>query len=401
MSGSAEISATEGGFQSYSGLQLPPLSLYVHLPWCVQKCPYCDFNSHALKSVIPAARYVEALLADLENDLPMVWGRPVHSVFFGGGTPSLFSAADIDRLLAGVRSRLPLAPGAEITLEANPGTVEYDSFSAYRDAGINRVSLGVQSFDDELLKAIGRIHGRDEVERAIASIRAAELQNFNLDLMFGLPGQSLEAAVDDAKAALAHAPTHLSHYQLTLEPNTAFHAHPPSLPDDDLCWDMQEQTAGLLQAGEFVQYEVSAWSKPGLACKHNLNYWHYGDYLGIGAGAHGKITLPASREIRRMSKMRHPTAYMAALENRNWRAEDRAIESEERKFEFFLNQLRLRQGANLAEFSPRTGLSEHVFEQAAATAIQRGLLLKNGSYLAPTELGWRFGNEIQALFLPS
>jgi len=384
-----------------ASLQLPPLSLYVHLPWCVQKCPYCDFNSHALRSAIPAASYIDALLADLEHDLPLVWGRPVHSVFFGGGTPSLFSAPDIDRLLAGIRSRVALAPGAEITLEANPGTVEYDSFSAYRDAGINRVSLGVQSFDDGLLQAIGRIHGRGEVERAIASIRASGLQNFNLDLMFGLPGQSVETALNDVQIALAHEPTHLSHYQLTLEPNTAFHAHPPTLPDDELCWDMQEQAAGLLQAEGFEQYEISAWSKPGMACKHNLNYWHYGDYLGIGAGAHGKITLPASNEIRRMSKLRHPAAYMAAVAQGNWRAEDRAIEHDERNFEFFLNQLRLRQGVNLAEFAPRTGLSVQTFDWAVDQAIERGLLLRQGNYLVPTELGWRFSNEIQELFLPA
>ncbi len=396
----AERGAGRGRLATAS-LQLPPLSLYVHLPWCVQKCPYCDFNSHALKSAIPAARYIDALLADLEHDLPQVWGRPVHSVFFGGGTPSLFSAADIDHLLAGIRSRLPLAPGAEITLEANPGTVEHDSFSAYRDAGINRVSLGVQSFDDELLKAIGRIHGREEVERAIASIRAAGLQNFNLDLMFGLPGQSLQTALSDVATALGHAPTHLSHYQLTLEPNTAFHAHPPPLPDEELCWDMQEQAAKLLLAKGFEQYEISAWSKPGLACKHNLNYWHYGDYLGIGAGAHGKITLPANKEIRRMSKLRHPAAYMAAMAKGNWRAENRAIEPEERKFEFFLNQLRLRQGVNLAEFTPRTGLFAQIFERAAAEAINRGLLLQEGDFLRPTELGWRFSNEFQGLFLPS
>jgi len=384
-----------------AALQLPPLSLYVHLPWCVQKCPYCDFNSHALKAVVPASRYIKALLADLENDLPLVWGRPVHSVFFGGGTPSLFSAADIDTLLAGIRSRLLLSPAAEITLEANPGTVEYDSFSAYRDAGINRVSLGVQSFDDELLVAIGRIHGREEVERAIASIRAAGLDNFNLDLMFGLPGQSLAAAISDVQTALGHAPAHLSHYQLTLEPNTAFHAHPPELPDDDLCWEMQEQTASLMQVAAYEQYEISAWSLPGKACKHNLNYWHYGDYLGIGAGAHGKLTLPASNEIRRMSKLRHPTAYMAALERRNWRAEDQAIADEERKFEFFLNQLRLRDGVNLAEFTPRTGLAGEVFTAAVELACERGLLQQQGDKLLPTELGWRFSNEIQALFLPS
>lgn len=392
--------ADVAGPQMAANLQLPPLSLYVHLPWCVQKCPYCDFNSHALQAAIPSEQYIKALLADLENDLPLVWGRPVHSVFFGGGTPSLFSAAAIDEVLTGIRSRLPLAPAAEITLEANPGTVEHDSFSAYRDAGINRVSLGVQSFDDAVLKAIGRIHGRDEVENAIASLHRAGLENFNLDLMFGLPGQNLEMALDDVQQALAHQPAHLSHYQLTLEPNTAFHAQPPRLPDEDLCWEMQEQAANLLQAKGFEQYEISAWSLPGKQCQHNLNYWRYGDFLGIGAGAHAKLTLPANDEIRRISKLRHPNSYMAALQRGNWRAEDRAISGEERIFEFFLNQLRLRQGVNLADFGPRTGLPETTLDRTLAEAYERGLLDRQGDRLLATELGWRFVNDTQALFLP-
>jgi putative oxygen-independent coproporphyrinogen III oxidase len=383
-----------------ASLSLPPLSLYVHLPWCVRKCPYCDFNSHAAKAAIPARHYIAAVLSDLENDLPLVWGRTVHTVFFGGGTPSLFSAADIDQLLAGIRSRLPLSPAAEITLEANPGTVEHDSFAAYHEAGINRVSLGVQSFDDKLLGAIGRIHGRADVERAIASIRSAGLSNFNLDLMFGLPGQSLDAAIADVRQALQHHPAHISHYQLTLEPNTAFHAHPPPLPDDELCWDMQEQTAALMQDAGYGQYEISAWSMSGRECQHNLNYWRYGDYLGIGAGAHGKITLPATGEIRRMSKLRHPTAYMAAKGQGTCRAEDQAIAPQERLFEFFLNQLRLRGGVNLKDFAPRTGLPEQAFAPAVQQACARGLLERHGDFLMPTELGWRFTNEIQALFLP-
>lgn len=384
-----------------SSLSLPPLSLYIHLPWCVQKCPYCDFNSHALKAAIPAEQYIRALFADLENDLPLAWGRTVHSVFFGGGTPSLFSAAAIDEILTGIRSRLALAPGAEITLEANPGTIEHDSFSAYRDAGINRVSLGVQSFDDGVLQAIGRIHGRNEVETAIASLHHAGLANFNLDLMFGLPGQSLQMAVDDIRHALEARPAHVSHYQLTLEPNTAFHARPPVLPDEDLCWDMQQQGGELLQSAGFEQYEISAWSQPGQACAHNLNYWRYGDFLGIGAGAHAKLTLPASDEIRRLSKLRHPTAYLGALQQGGWRAEDRTIHGEERIFEFFLNQLRLKQGVNLADFSPRTGLPRSVLEQPLARASERGLLEQAGDRLVATELGWRFINEIQALFLPA
>jgi oxygen-independent coproporphyrinogen-3 oxidase len=381
-------------------LSLPPLSLYVHLPWCVKKCPYCDFNSHALDGSIPAAEYVDALLLDLENDLPLVWGRPVHSVFFGGGTPSLFSAAEIDRFLAGVRSRLPLTPGAEVTLEANPGTIEHDSFSAYRDAGINRVSLGVQSFSDAALKRIGRIHGRNEVETAIESIHQAGLDNFNLDLMFGLPQQTPEEAHEDVREALEHHPAHLSHYQLTLEPNTAFHAQPPQLPGEDDCWEMQEVCSGLLRQQGFEQYEISAWSRPGSLCAHNLNYWRYGDYLGIGAGAHGKITFPAEQCIRRFSKQRHPKAYLQAKEHGNWRAEAREVPERERAFEFFLNQLRLRGGVRLNDFTPRTGLDLGSVSAAVAEAQRRGLLRQRGQTLEATELGWRFVNDTQALFLP-
>lgn len=381
-------------------LSLPPLSLYVHLPWCVKKCPYCDFNSHALDGVVPAAAYVDALLLDLENDLPLVWGRPVHSVFFGGGTPSLFSAREIDRFLAGVRSRISLAPAAEITLEANPGTIEHDSFSAYRDAGINRVSLGVQSFDDAALKRIGRIHGRAEVETAIESIHQAGLYNFNLDLMFGLPQQTPQQAVEDLLQALAHNPVHLSHYQLTLEPNTAFHARPPQLPGEDECWEMQEACSGLLRQQGFEQYEISAWTRPGKHCAHNLNYWRYGDYIGIGAGAHGKITLPGEQCIRRFSKQRHPKTYLQAIQHGNWRAEASEVQERDRAFEFFLNQLRLRDGVRLGDFAPRTGLDLESVKTPIAEAQKRGLLQQQGLTLLPTELGWRFVNETQALFLP-
>jgi oxygen-independent coproporphyrinogen-3 oxidase len=382
-------------------LSLPPLSLYVHLPWCVKKCPYCDFNSHAPQGVLPTAAYVDALLLDLENDLPLVWGRPVHSVFFGGGTPSLFSAWEIDRLLAGVRSRLPLVPAAEITLEANPGTIEHDSFSAYRDAGVNRVSLGVQSFNDAALGRIGRIHGRAEVETAIESIHQAGLDNFNLDLMFGLPQQTPEEALEDIREALQHEPAHLSHYQLTLEPNTAFHAHPPKLPAEDECWEMQEACSGLLREQGFEQYEISAWARPGKQCAHNLNYWRYGDYLGIGAGAHGKITSLAEQSIRRFSKHRNPTAYLQATGHGCWHAEDREVEERDRAFEFFLNQLRLRAGVQLGDFTPRTGLDLASVEAVVAEAQKLGLLERQGHRLKATELGWRFVNETQALFLPA
>ncbi|HLF31662.1 MAG TPA: radical SAM family heme chaperone HemW [Xanthomonadales bacterium] len=383
-----------------SALNLPPLSLYVHLPWCVKKCPYCDFNSHALKGEIPAEEYIGALLADLENDLPLVWGRSVQSVFLGGGTPSLFSAGQIDRILAGVRSRLQLAPGAEVTLEANPGTVEHDSFAAYRDAGINRVSLGVQSFDDAALRRIGRIHGRNEVDKAIQSIGDAGLDNFNLDLMFGLPQQSLQDALRDLNQALGFGPAHLSHYQLTLEPNTGFAAQPPVLPGEDECWEMQQACAQVLDEAGFIQYEISAWALPGRQCAHNLNYWRFGDYLGIGAGAHGKVTLPATGVIRRLVKPRHPAAYLRSPKNANWYAETREIAGPERCFEFFLNQLRLRGGVDLDHFTPRTGLDWQAAQSAVQEAEHKGLLVRRGRKLMPTELGWRFINDTQALFLP-
>lgn len=385
---------------SASLLSLPPLSVYVHLPWCVRKCPYCDFNSHAVKGDIPAGEYVDALLADLENDLPLAWGRSVHSVFFGGGTPSLFSGEEIGRILDGIRARLPLAPGAEVTLEANPGTVEHDRFEAYRAAGVNRVSLGAQSFDDGALKRIGRIHGAAEIDRAVESLRRAGIDNFNLDLMYGLPGQTVAAAVADVERALAHAPPHLSHYHLTLEPNTAFHAQPPRLPGDEACWRMDEASRERLEQGGYAQYEISAWSRPGATCAHNLNYWRYGDFVGIGAGAHGKLTLPAEGAVRRMAKQRHPRAYLEARKTGEWRAEDRVIDAAERTFEFFLNQLRLRDGVRIGDFGPRTGLDWSAAEPAVAAAVERGLLERRDGRLVPTDTGWRFVNETQALFLP-
>ncbi|MDH3942152.1 MAG: radical SAM family heme chaperone HemW [Xanthomonadales bacterium] len=381
-------------------MELPPLSLYVHLPWCVKKCPYCDFNSHALKGEAPYEEYCQALLKDLELDLPLVWGRTVHSVFFGGGTPSLFSAGQIDQLLKGFRRLLRISPEAEVTLEANPGTTEHDSFAAYRDAGINRVSLGVQSFSDDRLAAIGRIHGRAEVARAVESIDRSGISNFNIDLMHALPGQDTEAAVQDVRDAISCHPAHISHYQLTLEPNTPFHANPPPLPDDDQAWRMQDECGQLLQYAGYAQYEISAWALPGEECRHNLNYWRYGDFLGIGAGAHGKITLPSENGIRRRIRSRHPLSWMKQVWQGDGLAEDRQLRPADCVFEFFLNQLRLKEGVRKSQFEPRTGVSWPEVEKPVNAAIEKGLLKDQNGLLVPTELGWRFTNEIQALFLP-
>jgi len=392
--------ADSGGFDP--GLYgLPPLALYVHLPWCVSKCPYCDFNSHRAPSELPAKEYVDALLADLELDLPLVWGRTVQSIFFGGGTPSLFSAMWIKRLIEGFRARLRVSPQAEITLEANPGTTEHDSFSAYRDAGINRVSLGVQSFKNSLLQRLGRIHGCAEIATAVESIQSAGISNFNIDLMFALPGQSVGDALDDVRRTLNCAPSHLSFYQLTVEPNTAFHASPPELPDDDIAWDMQEQCSELFSESGLRQYEISAWAREGFQCRHNLNYWRYGDFLGIGAGAHSKLTLPAEQSVRRRVRQKHPKAYLNAKKSGNWLAEDRLIDEEERVFEFFLNQLRLYDGVCKEQFTPRTGVSWSRVSVRVEKAIESGLLKDSNGVLMPTSLGWRFSNEIQAIFLPS
>jgi len=381
-------------------LEPPPLSLYVHLPWCVRKCPYCDFNSHAARGEIPADQYVDALLLDLEQDLPLVWGRPVHSVFFGGGTPSLFSARHFERLLSGFRALLPFSPALETTLEANPGTIEHDSFSAYRDAGINRVSLGVQSFCDAALASIGRIHGRLEALRAVESLHESGIGNFNIDLMFALPGQDPAAAEEDIRTAISCAPTHISYYQLTIEPNTAFHAAPPELPVEDFAWEMQETAGSRLTASGYEQYEVSAWAKPGFQCAHNLNYWRYGDYLGIGAGAHGKITLAAEASVRRRVRVRHPLSWMRAVAAGDGLAEDRSLPAGERVFEFFLNQLRLRGGVRKSMLGPRTGVDWPEVARRVNELLSRGLLEETGDLLVPTELGWRFSNESQAVFLP-
>ncbi|MBE9548676.1 MAG: radical SAM family heme chaperone HemW [Proteobacteria bacterium] len=389
--------------QTQAQLSNPPLSLYIHIPWCVRKCPYCDFNSHALKGEIPFSRYIEALLKDLEADLPQVWGRQVHSIFIGGGTPSLFPAAAIAELISGVRARISVSPAAEITMEANPGTLEHDSFTAYLEAGINRFSLGAQSFSDRQLKTLGRIHASDEILQAVAGLKSAGAENFNLDLMFGLPGQTQSQALADLQAAIDCSPSHISHYQLTMEPNTLFaHKPPPGLPDNDQLADIQDSCAVLLQSAGFVQYEVSAWARTARQgdnrSQHNLNYWRFGDYLGVGAGAHAKITLAAEGRVVRMAKHRHPDAY---LEDRDgtFICEQRQLENKDLVFEFFLNQLRLKAGVRKADFPARTGLPWQQVAGQVKQAMEEGLLTDQGEYLSTSNRGWQHLNTLQAIFL--
>lgn len=381
-------------------LSLPPLSLYIHLPWCVRKCPYCDFNSHALVGQLPEEAYVDALLRDLELDLPRVWGRAVHSVFFGGGTPSLFSAAAIGRILDGVAARLRLAPNAEITLEANPGTVEHDRFEAYRAAGVNRISLGVQSFDPEMLRRLGRIHDGDQARAAVRALIDAGFDNFNLDLMWALPGQDPAGMLADLEAALAFEPPHLSHYQLTLEPNTVFAARPPQLPDEDTVWTMQDAAAERLHAAGYDHYEVSAWARHGRRAAHNLNYWRFGDYLGIGAGAAGKITLPAEQQVLRTRRRKIPQSWLAAAAQGAFIAEASAVPADDLPCEYMLNRTRLAEPIPLAEFEARTGLGRAALEPGLSRALELGLLVLDGEALRRTERGARYLNDLQALFLP-
>ena len=375
-----------------------PLSLYIHVPWCVRKCPYCDFNSHQRPASLPEDAYVDALLADLQLELPLAQGRPLQSIFFGGGTPSLFSGAAIARILDGVRANLSLAADCEITLETNPGTAEFDRFEAYLAAGINRISLGVQSFDDGKLRRLGRIHGGDQARKAFAMARSAGVRNINLDLMFGLPGQSIQGAIDDVHAALTLAPEHLSHYQLTLEPQTAFARTPPNdLPDEDVLVDMLEACQALLSGAGFAHYEVSAYAQPNMRSRHNLNYWLYGDYLAIGAGAHNKCTVDG--HVRRRVRQRNPSGFLKLAGGPGVLTEDREIEPSELPFEFMLNALRLREGFATELFQERTGLQldqQPGFHQG----LQRGLLEAHSGQIRASELGYRFLNDTVGLFLP-
>ena len=380
----------------------PPLSLYVHLPWCVRKCPYCDFNSHAVPlRGIPEDAYLAALLDDLEFAARGCEGRPLVSVFFGGGTPSLFSATSIGRVVERAARLLGADAGLEVTLEANPGTVERGRFAAYRDVGVTRVSLGAQSFDDRHLAALGRIHAREETLAAVDELRAAGLDNFNLDLMYALPSQAVGEALADLEQALALGPAHISHYQLTLEAGTAFERRPPPLPDDDAAWEMQLACQSRLADAGYRHYEVSAYALPGRECRHNLNYWRFGDYLGIGAGAHGKVTHAATATVTRAARVRQPARYLAAVQSADRLAESRAVPAADLAFEFCLNALRLQEGFDSVLFESRTGLPWTTVAPAIAAAQSRGLLAPGaGGRWAPTELGQRFLNDLQAMFLP-
>ena len=376
---------------------LPPLALYVHVPWCVRKCPYCDFNSHELREALPEGAYVDALIADLERSLPSVWGRRVHSIFFGGGTPSLLPAEAIDRLLAAFRARLQLAADAEITLEANPGTFEAEKFHDFRAAGVNRLSIGIQSFNPARLKALGRIHDDREARRAI-EIAHANFDNFNLDLMYALPEQTpVQAEADVAEALSARAP-HLSFYHLTLEPNTLFHRFPPPLPDEEAAaaiGDMVEER--LVDAG-YAHYETSAYARAGAECKHNLNYWRFGDYLGIGAGAHSKLSFH-DRIVREM-RFKQPREYLARAAAGEQVQERHAVERRELGFEFMMNALRLAEGFDVALFAERTGLQIAAVDRPLAAAEAKGLIERDHVRIRPTALGRRFLNDLLQLFLP-
>ncbi|WP_343654076.1 radical SAM family heme chaperone HemW [Herbaspirillum sp.] len=375
---------------------LPPLSLYVHFPWCVRKCPYCDFNSHEVKGSFPEQDYLDALRLDLEQALPLIWGRKINTIFIGGGTPSLLSAAGLDRLLSDLRTLLPFDADIEITMEANPGTFEADKFRSYRESGINRLSIGIQSFNGHHLQALGRIHDGDQARKAV-EIAHANFDNFNLDLMYALPQQTLADARADISTAIGFAPPHLSLYHLTLEPNTLFARFPPAVPDEDASADMQDMIAELTQAGGYANYEVSAYARPGRRARHNLNYWHFGDYLGIGAGAHSKLSFP--HRIVRQMRYRHPQAYLDHVRAGQPIQEEAEIGRDALGFEFMLNTLRLTEGFPPNLFAERTGMSLNQIEKQLDLAERKGMLYRDHALIRPTDLGRRFLNDLQEIFL--
>ena len=375
---------------------LPPLSLYIHFPWCVRKCPYCDFNSHEAKGAFPEEEYLDAVRLDLEQSLPLIWGRKIYTIFIGGGTPSLMSAKGLDRLMSDVRTLLPLDGACEVTMEANPGTFEAEKFKSFRASGINRLSIGIQSFNPRHLTALGRIHDDNEARRAV-DIAHANFDNFNLDLMYALPSQTLGEAKKDLETALSFAPPHLSLYHLTMEPNTLFAKYPPALPDDDASADMQDMIASETKVAGFEQYEVSAYAQPGRRARHNLNYWEFGDYLGIGAGAHSKISFP--HRVLRQARFKQPKAFMDAARAGNPVQEEYEISRADMGFEFMLNTLRLTGGFSPNLFGERTGMSINAIEKALNEAEAKGLLYRDHMIIRPTELGQRFLNDLQQMFL--
>lgn len=382
-----------------------PLSLYIHIPWCIKKCPYCDFNSHQVpkginktNTEVPEERYLEALIRDLENELPNIWGRPIESIFIGGGTPSLFSAEAIDKLLRSLRERLNIRPNIEITMEANPGTFEQERFNGFKNAGINRLSIGIQTYNDLHLKTLGRIHNSKEGSNAAIIANNAGFINFNLDLMFGLPNQTVEEATDDLQKAIDKSPNHISWYQLTIEENTLFHYSPPVVPDDELIWEMQQQGQALLAKNGYLQYEVSAYSRQDKQSKHNLNYWKFGDYLGIGAGAHGKLTMPDG-SITRHTKFRHPEEYMNKAINTSARSTEKLLSKKDVIFEFMLNIARLKEGFTKELFEERTWVNFDDIEQRLNILIDNGLLSFEEKHYKPTDKGYLFINDIVNHFL--
>jgi putative oxygen-independent coproporphyrinogen III oxidase len=375
-----------------------PLSLYIHIPWCIRKCPYCDFNSHAAQNHIPENAYIERLMTDLDEQLPRIFGRRLTSIFFGGGTPSLFSPQAIDKILSGVHSRLYYGPNTEITLEANPGTIDETRFKGFRAAGVNRLSIGVQSLQDNKLKSLGRIHDRNDVLRAIEAAKNAGFDNFNLDLMHGLPDQTLEDALHDIEDALQFEPPHLSWYQLTIEPNTFFHHQPPRLPDDDLLWEIQETGKQKIMQTSRHQYEVSAYAKDDHECLHNINYWEFGDYLGIGAGSHSKITDYSHQTAARHWQVKHPNDYLNP--KKTFTAQQVTLTKDDLIFEFMLNALRLTKGVSMNLFTERTGLAIETIHPILKEAKKKKLLMDVSSHLCATELGQRFLNDLIGMFLP-
>lgn len=374
-----------------------PLSLYIHFPWCIHKCPYCDFNSHTADNTLPEEEYIQALIRDLEQELPHIWGRRLHTIFIGGGTPSLISPEGMQNLLTHIQQLLPMRPNMEITMEANPGTFEQERFSGYLDAGISRLSLGVQSFNPKHLKSLERIHDDTEAHTAFTTSQAVGFENINLDLMFGLPKQSIEEALDDLQQAIDHQPQHISWYELTLEPNTLFHHNPPSLPDPDTVAEMQERGLALLDRAGYSRYEVSAYAKAGKQCQHNLNYWEFGDYIGIGAGAHGKYTQDG--HVTRYAKVKHPRDYIEAAMNNQARSTNSTLNDQDKLFEFMLNALRLKEGVPKTLLYERTNLDEALVEPQLASVQAKGLLASNTEHIVTTDKGWTFLNQTIEEFL--